>query len=160
MREFARDLMAEEAIAGGRARARAAEGRAALYFGITYPYVQRESAVVFLHEPWNGYFGRRDALLLWTNVASRELGLATGGRSPHTRSNGARKGCLLGQLAERAVNDPHELQKLLAAHPRVIAEEVSRHARGRELLAGLYEAQSDPRIRAYLDAVLALLGSE
>lgn len=47
----------------------------ALYFGIQYPEVQRERPVVFLHEPWFGYFGRRDVLCLWTNAGRRELGL-------------------------------------------------------------------------------------
>ena len=47
----------------------------ALYFGIAYPDVQRERPVVFLHDPWFGYFGRRDVLCLWTNAGRRELGL-------------------------------------------------------------------------------------
>ena len=47
----------------------------ALYFGIEHPDVQRERPVVFLHDPWYGYFGRRDVLLLWTNAGGRELGL-------------------------------------------------------------------------------------
>jgi hypothetical protein len=47
----------------------------ALYFGAEYPDVQRERAVVFLHDPWLGFFGRRDVLCLWSNVGRRELGL-------------------------------------------------------------------------------------
>jgi len=47
----------------------------ALYFGIEYPDVQREHPVVFLHDPWFGFFGRRDVLCLWTNAGRRELGL-------------------------------------------------------------------------------------
>ena len=47
----------------------------ALYFGIEHPDVQRERPIVFLHDPWHGYFGRRDVLLLWTNAGGRELGL-------------------------------------------------------------------------------------
>jgi hypothetical protein len=47
----------------------------ALYFGIEYPEVQRERPVVFLHEPWFGFFGRRDVLCLWSNAGRRELGL-------------------------------------------------------------------------------------
>jgi hypothetical protein len=31
--------------------------------------------VVFLHDPWFGFFGRRDVLSLWTNADRRELGL-------------------------------------------------------------------------------------
>jgi hypothetical protein len=31
--------------------------------------------VVFLHDPWFGFFGRRDVLCLWTNAGRRELGL-------------------------------------------------------------------------------------
>jgi MOSC domain-containing protein YiiM len=47
----------------------------ALYFGIAYPDVQRERPVVFLHDPWFGFFGRRDVLCLWSNAGRRELGL-------------------------------------------------------------------------------------
>jgi len=31
--------------------------------------------VVFLHDPWVGFFGRRDVLCLWSNAGRRELGL-------------------------------------------------------------------------------------
>jgi hypothetical protein len=47
----------------------------ALYFGVEYPEVQRERPVVFLHDPWLGFFGRRDVLCLWSNAGRRELGL-------------------------------------------------------------------------------------
>ena len=47
----------------------------ALHFGAEHPEVQREHAIVFLHEPWVGYFGRRDVLCLWSNAGRRELGL-------------------------------------------------------------------------------------
>ena len=47
----------------------------ALYFGAEYPDVQRERPVVFLHDPWLGFFGRRDVLCLWSNAGRRELGL-------------------------------------------------------------------------------------
>lgn len=47
----------------------------ALYFGAAYPDVQREGPVVFLHDPWLGFFGRRDVLCLWSNAGRRELGL-------------------------------------------------------------------------------------
>ena len=47
----------------------------ALYFGAAYPEVQRERPVVFLHDPWLGFFGRRDVLCLWSNAGRRELGL-------------------------------------------------------------------------------------
>jgi hypothetical protein len=47
----------------------------ALYFGVEHPEVQRERPVIFLHEPWLGYFGRRDVLCLWENAGRRELGL-------------------------------------------------------------------------------------
>lgn len=74
--EFGRALTSAEAIA------RAAElGLArptyedALYFGIQYPDVQRRHPVVFLHDPWFGFFGRRDVLCLWSNAGRRELGL-------------------------------------------------------------------------------------
>ena len=32
----------------------------ALYFGVECPDVQRERSVVFLHDPWFGFFGRRE----------------------------------------------------------------------------------------------------
>jgi hypothetical protein len=47
----------------------------ALYFGIAYPDVQRVRPVVFLHDPWFGFFGRRDVVCLWSNAERRELGL-------------------------------------------------------------------------------------
>jgi hypothetical protein len=47
----------------------------ALYFGVEYPEVQRERPIVFLHDPWLGFFGRRDVLCLWSNAGRRELGL-------------------------------------------------------------------------------------
>jgi hypothetical protein len=47
----------------------------ALYFGVAYPEVQRDGPVVFLHDPWLGFFGRRDVLCLWSNAGRRELGL-------------------------------------------------------------------------------------
>jgi len=47
----------------------------ALYFGAEYPEVQREGPLVFLHDPWFGFFGRRDVVSLWTNAGRRELGL-------------------------------------------------------------------------------------
>ena len=47
----------------------------ALYFGIEHPDAQCEGPIVFPHEPWVGYFGRRDVLCLWENAGRRELGL-------------------------------------------------------------------------------------
>ncbi|HKC05663.1 MAG TPA: methyltransferase domain-containing protein [Methylomirabilota bacterium] len=47
----------------------------ALHFGAEHPEAQRGHAIVFLHEPWVGYFGRRDVLCLWSNAGRRELGL-------------------------------------------------------------------------------------
>jgi hypothetical protein len=34
----------------------------ALYFGIAHPDAQREAPIVFLHEPWVGYFDAGRAL--------------------------------------------------------------------------------------------------
>lgn len=74
--EFDRDVMADEAIeAAARLGLERPKYEDALYFGIAYPDVQRQRPVVFLHDPWYGHFARRDVLLLWTNVGSRELGL-------------------------------------------------------------------------------------
>ncbi|NQW24485.1 MAG: hypothetical protein HQ475_13705 [SAR202 cluster bacterium] len=47
----------------------------ALYFGILYPDVQLDGPVGFLHDPWLGNHGRRDAICLWNNAGRRELGL-------------------------------------------------------------------------------------
>ena len=47
----------------------------ALHFGVEHPAVQRGHPIVFLHEPWVGFFGRRDVLCLWSNAGRRELGL-------------------------------------------------------------------------------------
>ena len=47
----------------------------ALHFGIAHPEVQLAGPVVFLHDPWFGFFGRRDVLCLWSNAGRRELGL-------------------------------------------------------------------------------------
>jgi hypothetical protein len=47
----------------------------ALHFGAEHPEAQREHPIVFLHDPWVGFFGRRDVLCLWSNGGRRELGL-------------------------------------------------------------------------------------
>ena len=47
----------------------------ALYFGIKYSEAQLEAPVAFLHDPWLGNHGRRDAICLWSNEGRRELGL-------------------------------------------------------------------------------------
>ncbi|HTY77577.1 MAG TPA: hypothetical protein VMI34_07155 [Candidatus Bathyarchaeia archaeon] len=47
----------------------------ALHFGIEHPGVQLERSVIFLHEPWFGFFGRRDVLCLWSSAGRREIGL-------------------------------------------------------------------------------------
>ena len=43
--------------------------------GIVLLDFQRERPIIFLHEPWLGFFGRRDVLCLWSNAGRRELGL-------------------------------------------------------------------------------------
>lgn len=74
--EFGRELTSAEAIAEaatrGLARPRYED---ALYFGATYPELQRAAPIAFLHEPWFGYFGRWDVISLWTNAGRREIGL-------------------------------------------------------------------------------------
>jgi hypothetical protein len=47
----------------------------ALHFGAEHPEAQRQRSIVFLHDPWVGFFGRRDVLCLWSNAGRRELGL-------------------------------------------------------------------------------------
>ena len=73
---FEHDVTAPEVMAeAGRRGMRAPTYEDALYFGIAHPEAQREGPIVFLHEPWVGYFGRRDVLCLWDNAGRRELGL-------------------------------------------------------------------------------------
>jgi hypothetical protein len=73
---FDRDVTAAEALAAaaelGLERPSYED---ALHFGIAHPTVQQEHPVIFLHDPWFGYFGRRDVLCLWCNAGRRELGL-------------------------------------------------------------------------------------
>ncbi len=64
----------------------------------------------------------------------------------------------LRQLAGRVAGDPEELRKFLAVEPAVIAAEVGRYPQGVALITRLRDEQSDPAVRAHLDAVLALLG--
>lgn len=47
----------------------------ALHFGATFPDLALDRPVVFLHDPWFGFFGRRDVISLWQNAGRRELGL-------------------------------------------------------------------------------------
>lgn len=47
----------------------------ALHFGCEHPLVQAEHPVIFLHDPWFGFFGRRDVICLWSNAGRREIGL-------------------------------------------------------------------------------------
>jgi hypothetical protein len=74
--EFDHDVSSEEAIAeAARQGLERPMYEDALAFGIEYPDVQRERPVVFLHDPWFGFFGRRDVPCLWSNAGRRELGL-------------------------------------------------------------------------------------
>ena len=74
--EFDHDVTSEEALAeAARLGLERPIYEYALYFGVAYPELQRERPVVFLHEPWFGFFGRWDVLSLWTNAGRRELGL-------------------------------------------------------------------------------------
>ena len=56
----------------------------ALYFGIKYPEAQLEALAAFLHDPWLGNQGSRDAICLWSNEAGGcwvWKGLTTSGRN-------------------------------------------------------------------------------
>lgn len=71
-----RDATSEEAIAeAARLGLERPTYEDALHFGIEHPDAQRDRPVVFLHDPWFGFFGRRDVLCLWENGGRRELGL-------------------------------------------------------------------------------------
>ncbi len=73
---FDRDVTAAEALAEAvRLGLERPSYEDALYFGVAHPSVQQEHPVIFLHDPWFGYFGRRDVLCLWSNAGRRELGL-------------------------------------------------------------------------------------
>jgi GNAT superfamily N-acetyltransferase len=73
---FGRDVAAGEVLAeAARLGLERPSYEDALHFGVEHPAVQREHPVVFLHEPWVGFFGRRDVLCLWHNAGRRELGL-------------------------------------------------------------------------------------
>lgn len=74
--EFGGDVTSDEALTEAARRGlERPTPEDALCFGAQHPEVQREGPVVFLHEPWFGFFGRRDVLCLWTNAGRRELGL-------------------------------------------------------------------------------------
>jgi hypothetical protein len=74
--QFDREVTSEQALtAAAGLGLRRPTPEDALQFGVQYSEAQREGPVVFLHEPWFGYFGRRDVLCLWTNAGRRELGL-------------------------------------------------------------------------------------
>jgi SAM-dependent methyltransferase len=74
---FDRAVTASEALAEATRRSLARPTyEDAFHFGAEHPEAQRAHPIVFLHEPWVGYFGRRDVLSLWSNAGRRELGLA------------------------------------------------------------------------------------
>jgi hypothetical protein len=74
--EFDRPVAFEDVVATAAQRGLARPTyEDALYFGIAHPDAQRERPIIFLHEPWLGFFGRRDVLCLWHNAGRRELGL-------------------------------------------------------------------------------------
>ncbi|HET9853480.1 MAG TPA: methyltransferase domain-containing protein [Methylomirabilota bacterium] len=73
---FDRAVTASEALAEATRRGLARPTyEDAFHFGAEHPEAQRAHPIVFLHEPWVGYFGRRDVLSLWSNAGRRELGL-------------------------------------------------------------------------------------
>jgi hypothetical protein len=74
--EFAREVRASDVLAEAAGRGLTPPTfEDALHFGIEHPAAQVAAPVVFLHTPWEGYFGRRDVLCLWSNAGRRELGL-------------------------------------------------------------------------------------
>ena len=61
--EFEREVTSEDVIAeAARLGLERPIYEDALYFGVEHPDAQRERPVVFLHDPWFGFFGRRDVL--------------------------------------------------------------------------------------------------
>lgn len=74
--DFDREVTSEDAITAAIQRGlERPMYEDALYFGAHYPDLQRKRPVVFLHDPWFGFFGRRDVLCLWCNAGRRELAL-------------------------------------------------------------------------------------
>jgi hypothetical protein len=71
-RDVSTDEVLAEAARRGLARPTYED---ALHFGVEHPDAQRDGPIVFLHDPWVGFFGRRDVLCLWANAGRRELGL-------------------------------------------------------------------------------------
>ena len=73
---FDHDVTAVEALDAARRRGLERPlSDDALALGAEHPEAQRGQPIVFLHEPWLGYFGRWDVLCLWENAGRRELGL-------------------------------------------------------------------------------------
>jgi len=73
---FEGDVTTAEALAeAARRRLERPTNEDALRFGAEHPEPQREHPIAFLHDPWVGFFGRRDVLCLWSNAGRRELGL-------------------------------------------------------------------------------------
>jgi hypothetical protein len=73
---FEREMTTADAIrAATRAGLERPRYEDALAFGAEHPDAQRGAPIVFLHEPWHGYFGRWDVMCLWENAGRRELGL-------------------------------------------------------------------------------------
>jgi hypothetical protein len=74
--EFDRPVAFEEVVAAAtRLGLERPTYEDALGFGIAHPEAQCERPIIFLHDPWLGFFGRRDVLCLWHNAGRRELGL-------------------------------------------------------------------------------------
>lgn len=74
--QFEHEITTEEALAeAARLGLQRPMYEDALHFGIDYPEMQREGPIAFLHEPWYGFYGRRDVLCLWINSGRRELGV-------------------------------------------------------------------------------------
>ena len=74
--EFDQATTAADAIATARQRGlERPTYEDALHFGIEHPDMQTGAPVLFLHDPWFGFFGRRDVICLWSNAGRRELGL-------------------------------------------------------------------------------------
>ncbi len=88
--EFDRNVTSEEVMTeAAQLRLERPTYEDALHFGIEYPDVQRQRPVVFLHDPWFGFFGRRDVVCLWSNAGEGQSTVVTTMSGSRGRSYGS-----------------------------------------------------------------------
>ena len=102
--EFAQGVTSEEAVAEAtRLGLERPIYEDALAFGAAYPSVQVERPVVFLHDPWFGFFGRRGT----SSRCGAMPGAASSG-SRDSKARGTRTGALASCAPSRGARCPNE----------------------------------------------------